>query len=275
MPIEISYESVDAVPETFRKEGVFDELFTVGEDGRVSLSGVAGLKTQKDVDAVKEALRKEREGHSKAKEQLKAWAGLDPAEVYTKLGRINELEALAGGKVDEKKLNELVEGRLAQKTGPLERSLKELSELKGALEAENHALKTSIETRDRNDTVRQFAVETKAHATALADIEMAASMMLERDEEGRWITKTGLNGISAGLDVKNWLKEMMRQRPHWWPESEGGGGRGGGGMGVGFNGKNPFSREHWNATKQVEIAREQGIEAAIRMQRHAEAGRSR
>lgn len=268
MAIELSYENKDALPEAFRSDAVFNELFTTDADGKVVLTGVTGMKTQKDVDTVKEALRKEREDHGRAKDALKPWGDLKADEVLAQLDRIKELEAAAGGKLDEAKLNELVEGRLAQKTGPLERSIKELTEGKTAAEQERDALKQQIEARDRNDAVRAVATEAKAHATAVPDIEMAASIMLEKDESGKLVTKSGIDGLTPGLDIKGWMKEMAKLRPHWWPESEGGGARGGGGGG-GFTGNNPFTAEHWSLTEQGKILQSQGREVADRMAKAA------
>lgn len=268
MPIELSYENREALPAAFQNDEVFNELFSVGDDGKITVTGVTGMKTQQDVDAVKEALRKEREDHSKAKDALKPWGDLNAEETLAQLDRIKELEAAAGGKLDEEKLNQLVEGRLSQKTGPLERQIKELTEAKAALETENGTLKSSIESRDRNDSVRSVAAESKAHSTAIPDIEMAASAMLEKNDDGKWVTKSDIDGLTPGLDVKGWMKEMTKLRPHWWPESEGGGGRGGGG-GNSFTGNNPFSHEHWNMTEQGRIMNEQGREVADRMAKAA------
>lgn len=268
MTIELSYENKEALPEAFRRDAVFNELFTVEDDGKVVLSGVTGMKTQRDVDTVKEALRKERKDHGKTKDALRAWGSLNAEETLTQLDRVKELEAAAGGKLDDEKLNELVERRLAQKTGPLERQIKELIEAGTTLEKENAALKSSIESRNLNDSVRSVALESKSHSTAIPDIEMAASVMLEKNDEGRWVTKSDIDGLTPGLDVKGWMKEMIKIRPHWWPESHGGGGRGGGG-GNSFSGNNPFSREHWNLTEQGKIMNEQGREVADRMAKAA------
>lgn len=260
-PIELEYESQDAIPEAFRP--LYAE-----QNGKFVLTGVKGLKTQKDVDTVKEALRKEREDHAKARDALKPWGDLKADEVLAQLDRIKELEAAAGGKLDEAKLNELVEGRLAQKTGPLQRQIETLTGDKTKVEQERDALKSQLETRDRNDAVRAVATESKAHATAVPDIEMAASIMLEKDESGKLVTKAGIDGLTPGLDVKGWMKEMTKLRPHWWPESEGGGARGGGG-GSGFAGNNPFSAEHWSLTEQGKVLQTQGREVADRLAKAA------
>lgn len=268
MAIELVYDSVEALPEAFRSEAVLNELFTVGEDGKVSLTGVNGLKTQKDVDYVREALRKEREEHAKTQTALKPWGQLNPEETLAQLDRIKELEAAAGGKLDEAKLSELVEGRLAQKTGPLQRQLDAAAAELAAIKEENAGLKNQISTRDLNDAVRAIATEAKVHATAIADMEMAASVMLEKDQDGNLVTKNGIPGITPGLSVKEWTKEMQKLRPHWWPESEGGGSKGGNGVG-GFNGPNPFAHDTWNLTEQGNIITQQGMDVASRLAKAA------
>lgn len=268
MAIELQYDSIDAVPEAFRDDAIFNELFTKTDDGKVILSGVTGMKTQKDIDSLREALRKEREDHSRAKEMLKPWGSLNAEETLAQLDRIKELEAAAGGKLDENKLNELVEGRLSQKTGPLQRQIETLTSEKSNLEKERDAFKAELEMRDRNDAVRSVATESKVLSTAIPDMEMAASVMLEKDEDGNLVTKSGIHGLTPGLNIKEWAKEMQKLRPHWWPESEGGGARGGGGGG-GFSGTNPFTHENWSLTEQGKILQSQGREVADRMAKAA------
>jgi len=268
MPIELQYENRDSLPEAFREESVFKELFTVESDGKIVLTGVTGMKTQADVDDVREALRKEREDHGQTKTSLKAWGKLDPTETLAKLDRIGELETAAGGKLDDDAINKIVEGRLEQRTAPLQRKIDELTETNGNLTTENGSLKGSIETRDRNDIIRKVALGSKIHPTAMADVESAAASMFEKDERGQWITKADVAGVTAGQTPEGWLRDMQKVRPHWWPESQGGGALGGG-AGGGFSGPNPWTAENWNMTKQAEIFREQGSEVAERMAKAA------
>ena len=265
--LELLYDNKDAVPEVFQAEGIFEKLFTADSDGKLTLTGVTGMKTQKDVNNVTEALRKEREDHSKTKSSLKPWGELKPEETLAKLDRIKELELAAEGKLDDDKINEMVESRLLQKTGPLERQITEFTTQVETLKSENDTLKGSIESRDRNDSIRSIAIENKAHPTAVPDIEMSASVMLEKNDDGKWVTKSGVEGLTPGLDIKNWMKEMTKIRPHWWPESEGGGARGA--KFGGFSGDNPFSADHWNLTEQGKVIQEQGRDIADRMAKSA------
>ena len=255
-PLEIEYESIDQVPETFR------DLYTE-QDGKAVLTGVNGMKTNQDVINVQEALRKERADHAAAKEALKPWRsfGDDPSELQSKLDRIAELEAAAGGKLDEAKIQELVENRIGQKTGPLERKLKDTTTTLEQLQQENGQLKNTLVTRDRNDAVRAVATEMKVLSTAIPDVEMVAGMFLERDEtSGEFIVKADAKGVTPGADVRQFLKEMQKQRPHWWPNSQGGGA--GGGKGLGESEDNPWSAKGWSITKQGQYVREHGMAEA-------------
>lgn len=255
-PLELTYDTMDAIPEAFRP--LYAE-----KDGKAVLTGINGMKTNQDVLNVQEALRKERADHAAAKEALKPWKtfGDDPTELQTKLDRIAELEAAAGGKLDEAKIQEMVDARLGQKTAPLERQLKDSTTRIGELETENGALKNTLVTRDRNDAVRAVATEMKVLPTAIADVELVAGMFLERDEtSGEFIVKADAKGVTPGADVKQFLKEMQTQRPHWWPQSQGGGA--GGGKGFGDSDENPWSSKGWSLTKQGQYVKEHGMAKA-------------
>lgn len=254
-PLEIQYDSLTAVPEAFRS--LYEE-----RDGKAVLAKVNGLKTQADVNNLQEALRKERNDHAAAKAALNPWnsLGKKPEEIAAQLDRIAELEAAAEGKIDDKKLNELVEARLGQKVGPIERQLRDLTAERETLARERDAFRDQLYRRDMTDVVRAIATEMKILPTAIADVEMFAQFALERQEDGTYITKNGIQGVTPGVDPKTLLREMQKQRPHWWPPSSGGGAGGGAG---GFGGEdNPWSEKGWNLTKQGQIIKEHGLSKA-------------
>lgn len=253
-PIELTYDSMDKVPEAFRP------LYTE-QDGKAVLSGINGLKTQKDVDVVKEALRKERADHEAVRTAFKPWANLKADEVLPKLNRIAELEEAAKGKIDESQIEKIVAGRLTLKTGPLEQALNEKDATVKTLTEQVTQLRTAIADRDRNEQVRSVSTKMKVLPTAVDDVMLAAQVMMTYDETGKLVTKDGLP-IPAGLDVEGFMKSMFKLRPHWWPESEGGGSRGG--QGGGGLGKNPWSKDNWSLTEQGRILREEGQSTAER-----------
>lgn len=238
MPIEITYNSIDEVPAEYK------DLYSE-QDGKAVLTGVVGLKTQKDIDTLSEALRKERKDHKEAKDKLAPWNGLDHSEVLTKLDKYDELEILATGKIDDTKINQLVETKLNQIKGPLERDLKKFKEMSETLLNENTSLKHNENLRLKNDQIRSAAIEAKVIPEAIDDILIIAGSLMELNEDGKAITKQN------GLDPKTFFIEMQQKRPHWWPASAGGGGQGSGGQG-GFA-TNPWTKDNFNMTEQGKI----------------------
>jgi len=247
MELELTYDDATKIPAGFEK------LYTI-TDGKATLTGVNGMKTQADIDRIQEGLRKEREDHAKTKADLKPFKGMDAAEIQEKLDRIDELEATNGGKLDEEAINKIVEGRLKQQTAPLQRKIDELTETNTTLAADNDKLTGTISTGSRNEAVRKIAAEMKVHGTAIADVELVAANYLEKDETtGKWIVKADAEGVTPGADVNQFMKEMQKLRPHWWPKSTGGGA--GGGLDGVNGGKNPFSGDSWNVTEQGQLIR--------------------
>lgn len=256
--LEISYSSQDAIPEAFRP--LYEE-----QNGAFVLTKVNGLKSQKDIDALSAALAKERNDHKAARDAAKIWGDLKPDEVRAQLARVQELEQAAGGKLDEAGINKIVESRLAQKVGPVEQRLTAAMTERDEFRTRFEQAQAEIHRRDMSEVVRSIATEMKVQVTAIPDIELVAGMMLERvenDGQISYITKAGLPGITPGLDVKSFMKEMQKTRPHWWPASQGGGAQGGG---PGGGGANPWSAGSWNLSEQAKIVREQGMDAAQKM----------
>lgn len=260
-PILIEYESLDLVPSAFK------DLYTE-KDGKAVLTHVVGLKTQADVDTVRGALNKERTDHAATKASFKPFAGLKADEVLAKLSRFEELELSSKGKLDEKDIEKIVSSRLSQKVGPLETKMAELENTNKSLVDENGNLKGTLTEIKTKDIVRGAAVKMKVNATAIRDIELNAKADMTFDEAGRLITKDGVEGVAAGMDMEGYLKAMFKIRPHWWPESEGGGSKGNGG-GNNFGGKNPWSADNWNLTEQGAYAKEHGEEAANKLAKSA------
>lgn len=256
MPLELTYADKTSIPEGF------DSLYTESA-GAFVLTGINGLRTQKDIDNLSGALGKERNDHKAARDALKAWEGLKPDEVRATLARVPELEAAASGKIDDKKMNELVEQRALQVKGPLEAQIKGIAGERDEWKNKAEAYLGEIHRRDLQGAVRDVAASTKAHPTAIADIETAASQMLERvDNNGSitYITKSGIPGVTPGLDIGGWLKEMAKLRPHWWPISAGGGAGGAGGGGP--SDPNPWSKANWSITAQGQYIRANGMAKA-------------
>lgn len=238
------YDKQEDIPEEYQK------LYTERKE-KWELTEVSGVKTQTDVDTLQTSLRKERELHGDTKALLKPFKALDktPEELHTELDRIPELEARAEGKgSDPEKIKAEVDAGVLKLMGPIDRELTELRE--GALvkDAKILDLTAAGTTRTIHDKVRAAAAELNVVASAVPDVLMLAERAFTVDtaEDGTQTVRT-----KDGSDPKLWLGDMQETRKHWWPESEGGGAGGSGGKG-GFP-ENPFTRDHWNMTKQGQV----------------------
>jgi hypothetical protein len=242
MLLKHRYEKKDEIPVEYL--GLFTE-----QDGAWVLTGISGIKTQDDVDRLTDSLRKEREDHGEVKKKLRKFNDLEPDDVFAKLDRITELEAAAANKIDDTKLNEMVETRIKSRTAPLERQIKELTDDSVRLTGEVDTYKGKETKRTIHDQIRKAAVQAKLRDTAVDDALMIGENVFELDDRGRAVTKDGV-GITPGLAPDVWFTENTKVRPHWWPESQGAGAKGGNGS-DGAN--NPFSAENWNMTEQGQL----------------------
>lgn len=257
MALKVVHDTLDEIDEPFRTLYTEDPVTS-----KFRLTGVDGVKTPEDIARLSTALTKEKAEHKATKEKANRFSSVfgdkDPNEVLAQLDRLPELEAAAAGKLDEEKLNGIVETRIKGKLAPVAR---ELEQAKAKL-AEKDTLLAQYEAKDRNraihDQARAAAIKLKVIDTAHEDMLLLAERMLEIDESGNVVTKSDV-GVTPGISAEVWLTEMQAKRPHWWPPSAGGGGRGSGGGG-GF-GENPWSAENWNMTRQGQILRENPTKA--------------
>ena len=218
-------------------------------DGKYALKPIEGLKTEADVQRVQLGLKKERDAHSATKEKLRVYGEFGaPEELRTKLERVEELELLGDGKVDEAKIGALVETRAKAKIAPLEREnaqLKETIREKDTLLADYGVkeVKGSIERQVRS------AATGKLRDTAIDDALLLAETVLVKDESGELVVRAGTQ-FTEGVGINVFLTEAIEKRPHWLLESVGGNARGGKGGG---SVANPWKKDSWNLTEQGKI----------------------
>lgn len=257
------YEKQDEIPEAFR------ELYAE-KAGRWELTGVAGIKTQADVDRISAALEKERNEHKEAKTRLGAWSELGELDsIKQTLDRVPELEAASKGKLDEAQIEQLVakrvDGVLKSRTSPLERQVNALTKERDQFKAQVEQYSARERQRAIHDAVRKAAGPEgeKLLPAAVEDALVLAERLFEVTEDGQVVTRDGV-GITPGLGAKDWLAEIRDKRPHWWPASSGGGASGSGARGAGFGSSkdNPWSAEGWNLTAQGNYLRTHGREKA-------------
>ena len=134
--LEYTYPSVDAIPSGF--ESLHSE-----QDGTFHLTGVRGLKTPTDITNLQSALQKERNDHKDTKGKFAVFGDQDINDIMERLDRIGELEAAAGGNLDEDAIDKLVEGRIQTRLNPVNRELQlaqtQVSELSGQVKTYQQA----------------------------------------------------------------------------------------------------------------------------------------
>ena len=245
MALKAIIESIEGLPEEIRKE-------YVERNGRYELQ-VEGMRTQGDIDRLQSALSKEREDHKKIRERVSILGDRNIDDVIVQLDRIPELEAAAAGKIDDEKINQIVDNRVRTKLAPIER---ERDTLRSQLGEKDKVIETfSVKERTRmiHDSVRSAATKAKILPEALDDALMLAERVFEVSEDGKVVAKENV-GVTPGIDPALWFSDLQSRRPHWWGQTTGGGA--GGNRGGGGAGANPWSAENWNMTEQGRIHRE-------------------
>lgn len=269
MKIKTIYDTVEEIPDGFA------DLYTE-KNGKFELTGVEGIKTQGDIDRISEALRKEKSDHKVSKEKLNSFGDLNPTAVAEQAEELisvkAQLEALGDGHgLDEAKLEPIIEARLARIKGPLEREKtqlqRDLDAARGVVrerDTEIGTLKGSITQGQVDTAIRDAAAASKVIATAIDDAVLNGSRVFEVAEDGRVLTRDNIAGVTPGLEPKEWFKDMQEKRPHWWPQSVGGGSQGGRGGQISRS-ENPWSAEGWNLTKQGQMVTQHGVAKATEM----------
>lgn len=245
-------ESLSDVPSQFH------ELYTE-RSGKFHFTGVQGIKTEADIQALQDAVNQERQAHRDTKTKLDEYKdiralGVSASDILAKLDRYGELEAAAKDKIDDKKIDEIVETRIKSRLAPLQRELDSAKTELGTKESLISEYTQKEKVRTIHDAVRTAATKSNVIPTAVEDILMLSEKVFDVDQNGKVITKDN-SGVLPGIDPEVFLSEMQQKRPHWWPTSSGGGSKGGSGGGYGAS-DNPFSHEGWNMTKQGQLLRE-------------------
>ena len=242
MGLKIVEETLDLV------EPAFHTLYTEKE-GKFVLTGIDGMKTDADISRLQSALVKERNDHKTVKEKYSVLGDKDPVEILSLLDKIPELETLANGKIDENKINDIVETRIKAKLSPLERML----EAEKVKSSNMESVVKRYEEKDKlatiQSTVRKAAVAANVRPEAIDDALVFAERLFELTPEGAVIAKEN-SGVTQGIDPTMWLSDLQSKKPHWWGETVGGGAGGSNG----FRGvSNPWSADNWNMTEQGKL----------------------
>lgn len=241
--IELVYNSEDEIPEQHK------DLYTE-QNGSWILTGVKG-GGKENIDRLQNALNKERNDHKSSREKYAKLNGRDIDELLQRDSEYDELK-LRAEKIDDNKIEDIVNVRIKNKLAPLERERDELKNKLGVYETEVTELKTKEVRRVVGSALRKAARSSKAVDSAIDDIEELGSRLFELDENGKVVAKDNV-GITPGIDPAMWLNDIRDKKPHWFPGNVGGGA---GGNRGGYQGANPFSADGWNLTGQAKLMRE-------------------
>lgn len=260
MKLGLAYDSRDDIPTDITIADLFEE-----KDGKFILSGIDGMKTTDDIARLQEALRKEKSDHSGVRDKyrpISEWLGdRTTDEVQAQLDELDELRARVaagqGGEVDQEKIDELARKIAGREYQPKIRDLEKRAKKADELEAQVAELQTTITNGAIRDALSKAAAEAKIVGTAAPDVVAIGLSQFEVADDGSVVHKEN------GLDPAGWLTDQKEHRPHWWPNSTGGGA--GGGKGGGVDGKNPWSKNGWSLTAQAAFINEHGDARADQM----------
>ena len=250
MKIKLVYKNEEDIPEGFN--ALYSEV-----DGEWRLTGVEGMKTDKDTGKLSESLTKARKELKDALDKLAKLGGPD-ADIDEIVERLDDYDDLkiradaAGDKIDDAKIEEMVETRVTRRLKPVERERDQLRSQVTSLTDENSSLKGTIATGSIEGRLRELATAEKIVATAHDDVLDRANIF-EIDDDGEIVTKEGIRGVDAGITAASWMDQMKDTRPHWWPASEGGGA--GGNKGGNGAGSNPWTAKNWDIEAQAAMVK--------------------
>lgn len=238
-------DSIDELPEAIQAE------YTQGADGKFHLQ-VTGMKPEGDVGRLQAALTKERTDHAALKTRISTIFGERKFEdIQADLDRLPELEAAAEGKLDDDKINAIVEGRVKTRIAPVERDLAAARADLATRDETIGELTAKDRTRTIHDAARVAATAAKMLPEAVDDFLLLADKIFEvRDDDGKVVVKDQV-GYTPGIEPSVLLTDLTTKRPHWWGPSTGGGA--GGQRGATGGATNPFTHANWNMTEQGKL----------------------
>lgn len=243
-----SYDSLDAVPEAFRS------LYSEGDDGKFELTGITGIKTEKDVNTVMGSLQKERNDHNATK-QILSRLGRPVDEVLADLDRIPALEAAANGAPN---IDEQLAGRLQQETAPLQRTIDSLQSTNEQLQQQAQQAQQELMSYKMDVVTSKFALKHKVRDDAIEDVQFMAQAYFEVNDSGDFVAKSNVNGVTPGIGIETWLVDLKQTKPYLFPESSIPNSRKKNGSGM----NNPWAKDTFNMTEQSKLTKENPTLAA-------------
>lgn len=255
MELELSYDTQEAIPAGY--EALYKE-----RGGKWVLSGIKGIKTQTDVDNVQNALNKERAARKEIETKLKKFeklpADLDVDDLLEAQERVTELttqleEAKKGKGSDEEAIQRRIDAAVNREKKVLQKKIDELNGLAETERKRADQLDGTMKLSTIETALQRAALESKMRGEAISDVLLYANnfevIVDEVTKKSRVVTRDNI-GIPPGETPENWLVGQKEKKPHWWPESNGGGARGSAAQGVTGN---PFAKGSLNMTEASKL----------------------
>jgi len=230
--ISLEVDAIETVPEFQRgwyAQDATTKKFKL-DPSKVDVEDVTGLKNTV-VATRREAAEAKKAGERALADFAKQFEGIDPVktrELLAKFDGQDEAALIAAGKIDE-----VIDRRMAKKMSAVDAQLAEArAQGSGALE-----VASAFMGRVLDNHVRAAAAKAGMHAGAVEDALLRARGIFSVDDEGNAVSFEGEDDeetVVLGADgktpysVDEWVTEMKKKSPHWFPASASGGGAGGG-----------------------------------------------
>jgi hypothetical protein len=264
MKLQATYDKKEDIPERF--------VDIYKEKGDKWCIEIEGIQTDANVQRLEFSLKKERDENAKLREDAKLH-GKTPEEVQIMAEELEAAKATiesGGDKKTEEQIAKIVEARIKQQVGPLERNITKLTKERDESVLSTTNLTTEIMTGKIELAIRTAAEKAKVIPSAINDMVMRGKPqfeLLEQDGKVLIVTKDGL-GNTAGLAPEGWIEELAPSAPHYWPANQGAGANGAG-LTLGITEKNPWTKANWNMTEKGEILKKYGTEKASQLAKAA------
>jgi hypothetical protein len=264
MKLQATYDKKEDIPERF--------VDIYKEKGEKWCIEIEGIQTDANVQRLEFSLKKERDENAKLREDAKLH-GKTPEEVQIMAEELEAAKATiesGGDKKTEEQIAKIVEARIKQQVGPLERNITKLTKERDESVLSTTNLTTEIMTGKIELAIRTAAEKAKVIPSAINDMVMRGKPqfeLLEQDGKVLIVTKDGL-GNTAGLAPEGWIEELAPSAPHYWPANQGAGANGAG-LTLGITEKNPWTKANWNMTEKGEILKKYGTEKASQLAKAA------
>lgn len=267
MALNVVHDSLEEIDEQYR------DLYSE-QSGKYVLTGITGVKTQKDIDKLQTSLNTERTDHKKTKDRFRPvhFGGKPIVEMnddelrgfIEKMDGYDELVASVG-QIDDNKINGIVETRINARLKPIERERDTYKQEATEAGEKIKTFEAKEKIRTIHDAVRKAISEGKAgkvQPTAEADILMLAERVFDVDESGNVLVKNEAMGLgyTPGVGPDVWFMENREKRSHWFEQSTGGGAKGGKTGNDG--GANPWAHDSYNLTEQGKYVKQYGMDKA-------------